>query len=440
MNHSPDEQKRAVLHRALSPTRALQNMKDVIDIDDIHYSQYKIDHYRKKILENFPRNADLASRFIDALLIYGLGKLRVGTLAYFTLKILEIFNDKEVRDWTREDVDRVVRTMFERKYGNETKRAFLQTIKRLVHFAKKGEIMEKRDGRDYCDEVKHIKPTKFEDREDKIKPYDLLTDQEFLQIIDAIPKVSRHVRRDIAAFYTIKEYAGRPAELLNMKIGGMEFKDGYVTITSHGKTGQKTLTLVVAYTPLLEWMEEHPYYDDPEAYLFYADNKFGRMTYTYLQRLLKIAVRAAGIKKRVWLYLIRHTQLTQVEKEFGSGITNIYGNWGRRSRMRERYVHLANSDQQKAVLKQCGLLKEDEQSALKPRRCSRCNEQNSPDKKRCTRCGFILDAKLAIKAAHRESKTLTSLVKRIEKLEGLDKKMDRIFDELLSKRTLSSQH
>ncbi|MEO9365048.1 MULTISPECIES: hypothetical protein [Candidatus Nitrosocaldus] len=34
--------------------------------------------------------------------------------------------------------------------------------------------------------------------------------------------------------------------------------------------------------------------------------------------------REAGIRKRVWLYLIRHTALTHVEKEYGSSISDIW--------------------------------------------------------------------------------------------------------------------
>ncbi|GIU72787.1 MAG: hypothetical protein KatS3mg003_2266 [Candidatus Nitrosocaldaceae archaeon] len=39
------------------------------------------------------------------------------------------------------------------------------------------------------------------------------------------------------------EFASRPSELLNMKIKGVRFYDNYCEITTHGKTGVKTLAL-----------------------------------------------------------------------------------------------------------------------------------------------------------------------------------------------------
>jgi len=71
------------------------------------------------------------------------------------------------------------------------------------------------------------------------------------------------------------EGAYRPGDLLNIQIGGIEFEENFVRIHTTGKTGPKSLTLVASYGPIKEWLAEHPYGDDPEAFLFYHDNVNG---------------------------------------------------------------------------------------------------------------------------------------------------------------------
>ncbi|MEM4284646.1 MAG: hypothetical protein QXR25_07275 [Candidatus Nitrosocaldus sp.] len=90
--------------------------------------------------------------------------------------------------------------------------------------------------------------------------------------------------------------------------------------------------------------------NDPKAYLWYSrqkNKKQGeyRVSYGRLRVFLKRLAEVAGIRKRVWLYLIRHTALTHVEKEYGSSITEIYRNWRKGSPIRNRYIHLASSDE-----------------------------------------------------------------------------------------------
>ncbi len=58
------------------------------------------------------------------------------------------------------------------------------------------------------------------------------------------------------------------------------------------QTGIKTLALVLSYKPLLEWLEEHPLKDEPDAYLWYSKNdKDKRISYyrldTFIERLAK---------------------------------------------------------------------------------------------------------------------------------------------------------
>ncbi len=81
----------------------------------------------------------------------------------------------------------------------------LRTLKKLVHYAKHKEVADSKNIK-YCSEVAHIKPDKFRrlaDKQDRLKASDLLTHDEFLKLIDTIPKISRYPRRDKALLYVM---------------------------------------------------------------------------------------------------------------------------------------------------------------------------------------------------------------------------------------------
>ena len=69
--------------------------------------------------------------------------------------------------------------------------------------------------------------------------------------------------RDRALLWTMMEGAFRPGEILNMRIGGVEFADHYMMVSTSGKTGQKNLALVLSLQPMIEWFRLHPHADDP---------------------------------------------------------------------------------------------------------------------------------------------------------------------------------
>jgi hypothetical protein len=60
--------------------------------------------------------------------------------------------------------------------------------------------------------------------------------------------------------YVALEFAARPGEMFNMKVGSLVFdhEKGIVFVKSTGKTGSKYWVLVIAYGPLLDFLNtEH---------------------------------------------------------------------------------------------------------------------------------------------------------------------------------------
>jgi hypothetical protein len=196
--------------------------------------------------------------------------------------------------------------------------------------------------------------------------------------------------------------------------------------------------LVTSIIPVKEWLTEHPKADDPSSYLFYHNNAEGRMSYPYLRKLIKNLQVESGIKKRILAYLFRHSSITEYVRLLKSPqLVKRYGNWSKNSNMINMYEHLADSDQEDAILKLHGLKKEDENktSILFSKICPSCKERNSADKSYCVKCGEILSKKLAQEREARKQDEISRLEKKfgsaITELQEATLQQQWKFDEIL---------
>ena len=401
---------------------------------DIHNTKRRVGYIKAALPRRFSaENAGVACEFLDRLRLENKSYGRISNYAESIKRILVIKDDKKVSEWTRKEIESVHGVIADSDYENSVKKDTLTALKRLYHFAKHGEIADKSKGRDYDPNVSWITPSSFRDRYEKIQSKDLLTDAELENLLKAVKQVSRgrYVKRNVALLVTLFEGSYRPGELFNMRVGGLEFEQDFVRVHTRGKTGPKTLALVASFAPIKEWLAEHPRGDDLDAFLWYHNNRQDVMTYQILFHLIKRSAEAAGIKKRIWTYLFRHTSLTMYSKKLGN-IVKLYGNWSRGSNMLSRYEHLASSDQEDAILKLHGIKKEDDsKSILFSKACPSCKEKNSAEKSHCTRCGSALSKRLVQELEARKKNHTRKTVRYAKEISALQ---DQISDirEMLS--------
>ncbi len=414
--------------------------------DDIHHNRRKYENCKKNIVKWFLKdNSQITLDFLETLRSRtSLKYSRLTIYANQAIALLKIKDDMPIKEWDRKDIEKIISALKNSQYSSETKILMAIALKKLVHYAKHSEIIDKNNNADtdYDSVVDWVRPTMFKDNHEKIQPKDLLTDEEMLKLIEAAKKVGgRYIKRNIAAIYVLFDGAFRPAELLNIKIGNIEFSEDHYKAYTYGKTGPKTLTLVTSMIPVKEWLAEHPKADDSDSYLFYHNNQEGRMSYPYLRKLIKNLQAESGIKKRVWAYLFRHSSITEYVRLLKSPqLVKRYGNWSKNSNMINRYEHLADSDQEDAILKLHGLKKEDmnKASLLFSKICPSCKERNSADKSHCTKCGKIISKKLAQEREAEKRADIKILEKRfssaITELRETILEQQRKFDEILKEK------
>ena len=118
--------------------------------------------------------------------------------------------------------------------------------------------------------------------------------------------------------------------------------------------------------------------------------------YTYY-RILDRLLKRAGIEKRKGFspYKFRHTGITLwavllTEQQLSKRSGHILG-----SRHLRRYAKLVDSDADKKILKELGLIRDEEAEPdvkkLSPVRCQICGEFNEPFRMRCWKCKAMLD-------------------------------------------------
>lgn len=348
--------------------------------------------------------------------------MSLGRVYYYSNRLGKIIrwfeqNNVDPRNATTDELKRCLADLLETRYSGETKRATAHTLKRFVNYAKTGEIGKKTIDSDYCQEVRFIVPSSYSKGSNvKIKKSELLTTSELISFFKAVSKVSRYPMRDVPMVMCFYEGAFRLGEL-QMRVGGIVYKEYHGEINTTGKTGEKTAPVVLAYKPLLEWLQHHPHKDEPEAPLWWSFSSNGPLQYEYLRQLVKKAAREAGIRKKVWNYLLRHTKLTDFAKKHSNQLLKKLGNWKKGTKMMDVYVHLSNEDLEDAVLEEHGLKQFNKENKLTTKPCPRCNERCTDVDVRCGKCGLILDQELAMKVVKKEEEYKSKMEKTIKNLE-----------------------
>lgn len=242
--------------------------------------------------------------------------------------------------------------------------------------------------------------------------------------------------RDKALVGVTWEGGFRMAEVLGLRIGDCKKKSYGFDVTVSGKTGTRTMQLVLM-APLLElWLYNHPGKNDPQAALWVrlADGRWGSRFQSIrkdrAEKIIKKLSKRAGIRKNVSFHWLRHSQCTfYADSDVNEAkMREIFG-WTSTSKMPSRYTHLTGRSSKKTVLALRGVEKVEEKVSariLAPKKCLRCGESNSFDALYCQKCATVLDPKEAAEIVKKQE-LLDRVAKLFEKkgfLERLEKAVE----------------
>lgn len=370
--------------------------------NDIYNSVGRLER-NKQILSAF-KNGRCAIEFLDKLILMGLSPIRVASIAFHVISILRIKDDIEVKDWTKEYVEYVVREFQKKDWKSETRERFIFVLRRFVSFAKQGIIVEKKHDQDYSPEVTWLHPKKYRIKNDDntLENRKGFSESEILKILSVIHEVSTSHERDYLFILVGYEAGLRVAELILLKLKDIDIDDknniAYVIVKS-GKGSARKVPLILSFRKLVDLIASHPLKTNPEAYLFYSKHaEDHRISYRSASELIRLACEKAGLPKRN-LYKLRHSRITNLllSRTPMPVVQKISGH--KRLETVRIYTSIIHNDVVDAVMIDRGLRpeKKSEDEKIQVRKCIKCNRMEDPTSVRCSACGSFLDVVTALK-------------------------------------------
>ncbi len=258
------------------------------------------------------------------------------------------------------------------------------------------------DNEAYPECVKWLK-IKSPHRSREKKPESIVSEKELSKMLDATLNM-----RDKALISLLYDSGCRISELLTMDRKDLGFDQYGAKITVSGKTGVRTVRIVgdsIVY--LSDWLKAHPDGQNPDAPLFTRvdGNINERMTYEQVHSMFSKVVKRAGITRRIYPHLFRHTRATLLSTNLKEPLLEKTMGWVHGSRMTQTYVHLTDADLDNAILRSHGIKVEETSPELPhPKECPRCGEKNASDARYCRKCWLPLNIEEALKQSQRLEK------------------------------------
>ncbi len=217
----------------------------------------------------------------------------------------------------------------------------------------------------------------------------------------------------------------RKGEVLSCHIENFKPHDNYAELSytdSKNQVGTKILTISVPY--ILEWLETHPTKDDPQSPLWLTyHSKWRRwvpITTRTIGQHIRRAAAKAGIKKRTYPHLLRHSRTTQhILNKTPRRIVEKSGGWVEGSKALDRYDHLGDEDYKNEMLHQAGLTLQDTKPAPKLIVCPWCQTLNPPKQIKCRepKCRRNLDPWKQSEIDRKSQEQMDILMAKIDALE-----------------------
>lgn len=402
-----------------------------------HDAQIKTTLKRLESQDISDRNKDLIRDFDRVCFLEALSKPRRLKIIRSLVILARDYLKKDFDRATKDDIKDVVVAIDSAENRSPwTKHGYKAIIKKFYRWLKFGD--EYRDKLESPPIVSWLRVGMKRKDQPKIRASDILTESETKRIIEAA-----ETPRDRAFVSMLYELGARIGEIGSLRIRGVTRDEYGYLVDLEGKTGHRTPRIVISDSYLTQWLNMHPSNSNPDSPLWVMmgkRNKEKAMTYGAFRALVKRIVLRAGITKRVYPHLFRHTRVTHLllSRQINEAQAKVYFGWLPSSTMLSEYSHLISKDANDAILAMHGIKTEDAtENILKPKQCPRCGKINSPEALFCQQCTSVLDVKTALELDEKRQQgdeLMTALVQDPEVQRIL---LRKIMDKGLAKDLLS---
>ncbi len=403
---------------------------------DIHGYNNKLQLTLKSLKESkeiSKKNKELILKFdTDCKIKEKLSIARRLRLVSLLQQLARDYFKKDFDKVTKKDVERVIKKVDDsEKFTVWTRQVYWVIIKKFFSWLEYGDKYTKL--KQYPEKVAwintHIKSKDIP----KIRAADILTEEEVKKLIKATDNP-----RDRAFISLLYELGARISEIGNLTVGSIHRGDHGYIVDVNGKTGQRTPIIILGDNALTEWLNTHPHKDDPNAPLWVSRGKydFAPLKYNALKKIVFLTKERAGIKKRIYPHLFRHSRVTHVliNGEMNESQAKIYFGWVPQTKVLATYTHLTSQGVNDKILEFHGLKRKvDQEKSIKPIVCPHCDKINDPDSRFCKQCSKVLNLKTAVELDEKIQKSSKVMAQLLTKQPDIKNAMKDVIREMIEK-------
>jgi integrase/recombinase XerD len=407
--------------------------------EDIYKNKERFENFVANLAENlskptkkgrrkyYCKNPENAKHFEKLLPVFEMRDLSyVRRIKIFSnLKMITTFTDKDLSECDREDINKIVAESHKVNKAISSKKDFIKDIKVIWRI-----LFPEIDPKGRIDDtlvpyaVRHLS-NKIDKSKQKLRN-DRITWDEFRKIVKFFSSDAKMQAYLMLAF----ESLGRPQEILYTKIKDCEFYDTYakIWISEHGKEGTGFLQCIDSYPYLMEWYKQHPFKEDPNAFLFLNlsnNGKYGQWKNDNINKRIQLACRSLGIKKRITCYSLKRNGITY-RRLRGDSDTQIQhaARWTSTKQL-QVYDMSTQQDALNIELEKRGLnTTEIDVPEAKTKPCTFCGYDNGFTADFCVNCKRLLDReKIREMTETTERMIQNDMINRFDKMERMMNKM-----------------
>lgn len=239
---------------------------------------------------------------------------------------------------------------------------------------------------------------------------DMITREEFDNMLTQTTDVQTKAMLCILYFTAI-----RPGEMAQLQIRDIKNinEDVWELDIRKGKTGPREVVVQGGHNEILNWLNNHPYRDNPTALLWVNQRTKKSLSQASISKRIRIVVNKAGRNRsKCFQYLFRHSSIAYWNK-MGVDPRTISENAGHSFKTNQEVYGRFSKNDRKAKFRAALGLQEKKVELPATQRCSYCKRLNNAKNERCEQCFRVLDVDSLIEQKRREEQEKSDIKKQL---------------------------
>jgi integrase/recombinase XerD len=295
---------------------------------DIHNFKRRLSRVEAALQRaNIPReDKDLIYEFENQMFADGLGIARIAKYLA-SIKAIYKLAPWSVQRTSQKEITAILAKVERSDWKDWTKHDYKLALRKYLAFA---------DHKELACLIRLPKVHKYK------LPEELLTMDDIQEMLESARSI-----HDRAYLYSLWESGARIGELLSLQRKHVTFDSQGAILICDGKTGMRRVRLLESAPALDEWIS---------CRSFKQEERIFPNTYRAYEKRLKVLALRAGIQKRVYPHLFRHSRATFLAGYLTEAQLCAFMGWTISSAMPRIYVHLNGHDLDAALAKVPGLM------------------------------------------------------------------------------------